>query len=251
MERFSGRRAVVTGAASGIGAAIANQLAQEGATVVAADHAQVAQSGADVGGPAPFQMDVSREEDWQALASHVEQTYGGLDLLVNCAGILLPGDIETTDWNSFQQTMAVNAGGVFLSCQQGVQRLLRTSADGAIVNVASTTALKPGSWVLAYGASKAAVVSITRSVALHCAAAGYAIRCNAVLPAVVRTPMVERLLAAAPDPEAAEQGLLSQHPNGRLVSVDEVVEATLFLLSTAASGLNGVAIPVDGGLTAA
>ncbi|MHA7834272.1 MAG: SDR family NAD(P)-dependent oxidoreductase [Algiphilus sp.] len=251
MGRFSSKRAVVTGAASGIGAAIAEQLAQEGAHVIAADCVQAEASHTSVGKLVPYLLDVSSEDAWRELTAHLEETLGGLDLLVNCAGILLPGDIETTDWNSFQQSMAVNAGGVFLGCQQGVQRLLRHSADAAIVNVASTTALKPGSWVLAYGASKAAVLSMTRSVALHCAAAGYAIRCNAVLPAVVRTPMVERLLAAAPDPQAAEQDLLSQHPNGRLVSVTEVVDATLFLLSEAASGLTGAAIPVDGGLTAA
>lgn len=251
MGRFSSKRAVVTGAASGIGAAIAEQLSQEGASVIAADCEQAQADDCNHSEPTPYQLDVSSYDGWCGLAAHVEEQLGGLDLLVNCAGILLPGDIETTDWNSFQKSMSVNAGGVFLGCQQGVQGLLRNSDDAAIVNVASTAAIKPGSWVLAYAASKAAVLSITRSVALHCAGAGYDIRCNAVLPAVVRTPMVEKLLAAAPDAKAAEQELLRQHPNGRLVSVAEVVEATLFLLSGAASGLTGAAIPVDGGMTAA
>jgi NAD(P)-dependent dehydrogenase (short-subunit alcohol dehydrogenase family) len=128
---------------------------------------------------------------------------------------------------------------------------MRTAGKkGAIVNVASTTALKPAQWVLAYAASKAAVVSLTRTVALHCARSGYGIRCNAVLPGGVATPMVSRLFEASPDPKAAQAALEADHPIGRLVNPAEVASLVTYLASDEALAITGAAMVVDGGLTA-
>lgn len=253
MQSFSGKVAVVTGAASGIGAEIASHLSEAGAQVWAADIApqERAQAGAVPGAIAAAELDVADEASWEAFVQELLRAHERIDILVNCAGVLIPGDIATTSFSDFERSMRINAGGSFLGCRAAVTRLMDGKRGGSIVNIASTTAIKPGSWVLAYAASKSAVTSITRSVALHCAQSGLAIRCNAVLPAVVRTPMVEALVASSPDAEGAEQALRDQHPTGRLVTAEEVAATVRFLASEAASGITGAAVPVDGALTVA
>jgi NAD(P)-dependent dehydrogenase (short-subunit alcohol dehydrogenase family) len=128
---------------------------------------------------------------------------------------------------------------------------MKTNARGAvIVNVASANAVKAQSWTSVYAASKAAVLSLTRTTALHCAEQRYPIRVNAVLPGIVLTPMVERILDAAPDRAAALAGLESFHPIGRLLAPAEIASVVVFLSSPAASGITGAGIAVDGGMTA-
>jgi 3(or 17)beta-hydroxysteroid dehydrogenase len=253
MNRFEGQHVIVTGGASGIGAACAEQFLREGARVVIADlkSGEGARLGQTHGSKLRLaELDVAAESSWRSMLEQIVPAWGAPDVLVNCAGVMHPGDIESTTLAMFQHAMAVNAGGVFLGCQNAVRAMRAAGKQGAIVNVASTAALKPAAWVLAYSASKAAVVSLTRTVALHCARSGYGIRCNAVLPGVVMTPMVSGLIEASPDPDAALAALKADQPIGRLVDSAEVAAMIAFLASAEASAITGAAMVVDGGLTA-
>lgn len=247
------RHCIVTGAASGIGAASAGALVEKGARVTIADRDEargqaVAQK---LGDAAAFEaLDVSDDAGWSKMISAAQVRFGPLRVLVNCAGIMVPLDVEQTDWQTWQQTMNINAGGAYLGCKHAIGVMKEHGEPAAIVNVASSTALKTAPWVMAYGASKAAVLSLTRSVALHCATSGYDIRVNAVLPGVVETPMLDPILGAAPDREAAIADLRALHPIGRLLREDEIASAVLYLADDGASGITGTHIAVDGGQTA-
>lgn len=246
MSRYQGKLAIVTGGSSGIGEAITLALLREGAEVIVADlKAPAVQRERQ----SYHELDISRESSWQALLADVRRQHGRLDLLVNGAGILVPADVEHTAADDFMQTMAVNAMGPMLGCKLAIAEMVQYGRPGAIVNIASTTALRADPWYIAYAASKAAVVNMTRTIALHCCKFGYPIRVNAVLPGVVLTPMVEALLAAAPDPRAARVQLESLHPMGRLLRPAEIAPAVLLLGSDEASGMTGAAVCVDAGLT--
>lgn len=250
MQRLEKPLALVTGAGSGIGLAVAERLQEAGLYVLGAD---VQTDGALAGlGDAvePITLDVSSEADWQRVADRVHELGGTLVAHVNCAGIMRALDIDQTDVSTFDHIMAVNARGVFLGCRFALTCMRRGDKPGSIVNVASTTAVKPAPWVIAYAASKAAVVSITRSVALQAAAEGLNVRCNAVLPAAVDTAMVRGLVGASPDPDAAMRELASSHPIGRMITAGEVADTVMFLLGPAASATTGSCHFVDGGLTA-
>lgn len=247
MSRYQGKLAIVTGGSSGIGKAIVEALLSEGAEVIVADLKAPQQPG---GERQSYQaLDIAQESSWNALFSAVRRERGRLDLLVNCAGILLPADIEHTGTEDFMQTMSVNAMGPMLGCKLCIAEMVQYGRPGAIVNVASTTALRADPWYIAYAASKAAVVNMTRTIALHCCKLGYPVRVNAVLPGVVLTPMVEALLAGAPDPQAAREQLESLHPMGRLLRPEEIAPAVLLLGSDEASGMTGASVCVDAGLT--
>lgn len=206
MGQYQDKVAVVTGGASGIGAAIVAALLREGATVVAADlkDGEVSALPPEARARRSFlPLDISSPDDWRRLYATVRERHGRLDLLVNNAGMMQPADVETTTVEMFSRTMAVNVQGCFLGCQGAIAEMKHFGKPGAIVNIASTTALRAESWVMAYAASKAAVVSMTRTIALHLARSGLPIRCNAVLPGIVMTPMVQGLVDASPDPDAA------------------------------------------------
>lgn len=252
MSMLAGKLAVVTGGTSGIGAEIARRLHAAGATTV------VTGRNAERGGALVTELganshyckhDVSEESSWQGVMQSVEK-FGDLDVLVNCAGIMIPLDIEQTEYDLWLQTMSTNAGGCYLGSRQAIAIMKGHGKPSSIINVGSTTALKTAPWVFAYGASKAAILSMTRSMALHCAQSGYAIRCNAVLPAVVETPMLDPILDASEDREAALEQLKALHPIGRLISAEEVANTVRFLASDDASGITGAHICVDGGQTA-
>lgn len=248
MKRYEGKLAIVTGASSGIGAAIAAALIKEGAAIVI--NADVQEPAAGQNDEIVFRhLDIASEASWKQLLEAVRTEHGRLDLLVNCAGILVPADIENTGTEDFMQTMAVNAMGPMLGCKLAIAEMVRYGRPGAIVNVASTTALRAEPWYIAYAASKAAVVNMTRTIALHCCRFNYPIRVNAVLPGVVLTPMVERLIAGSPDPAAAKAGLEALHPMNRLLRPEELAPPVLMLGSDDASGMTGATICVDAGLT--
>ncbi len=242
---YAGRVALVTGAASGIGEAVAKALRAAGARVIGADIA-----GADQAEFSMKYLDVRDESGWRDVITGIVAAEGRLDLLVNVAGILESGSIEALAPDALMRVIDVNTKGVYIGCREAIAVMKGQGHPAAIVNIASTNAVKAQSWTAVYAASKAAVVSLTRTTALHCAESGYPIRVNAILPGIVRTPMVETLLAQAPDPAEALRGLLTYHPIGRLLEPAEIAAGVLFLGSEAASGITGAAIAIDGGMTA-
>lgn len=253
MHSLGNKIAIVTGAASGIGADIARLFVEEGATVVLTDIDREGgeSMAATLGDAALFlEQDVTSEPDWDRIMSEVENRYGRLDVLVNNAAMVRTTTIEDTDLELFRNSFMTNAGSVYMGCKRAINLMKKHGGPASLVNIASTTAIATAAWTFAYGMSKAAVLSMTKSIALHCAASGYNIRCNAVLPGVVMTPAVQQVLDASPDPDATLAGLVASHPIGRLLEGSEIAAAVRYLASDESSGVTGTHITVDGGQTA-
>lgn len=251
MSEYSGKVAIVTGAASGIGEAIALSLLNAGARVIAVDIEAI---GDTLKGDAEHlwkrRFDVAHESSWKSLFEELRAGPGRLDMLVNVAGVLEAGSLEAISAASLMRMLEVNTQGAFISCREAIGLMKQGSHPASIINIASANAVKAQSWTCGYAASKAAVASLTKTTALHCAESGYNIRVNAILPGIVLTPMVQRLIDAAPDQQAAIENLKSYHPVKRLLDPAEIASVTLFLGSSAASGITGALVPVDLGMTA-
>lgn len=251
--RLKGKRAIVTGSAAGIGAAIAERFAAEGARVVIADRnaegaAATAErlrgTGADV---VAHGVDVSSPEAVQGMVQACVARFGGLEILVNNAGIVHPQDseIDTTPDQAWDTTLAVNLKGVFLCSKHAVPAIL-AAGGGAILNISSIVALV-GSYPaqIAYTASKGAVLSMSREMAVGLARRG--IRVNALCPGWTATEMAMGLMRD----EDAYQLRRMHIPMGRMGQPSEIATAAAFLVSDEASYITGQAFPVDGGLTGA
>jgi NAD(P)-dependent dehydrogenase (short-subunit alcohol dehydrogenase family) len=250
-NRMQGRTALVTGAGSGIGRAIAIRLAEEGAWVACIDRdAQAAErvAAALPAGGRGIRADVSSEADVQAAVALVAHERKTLHVLVNNAGIAGPQTpVGTTPLAEWQRTLDVNLTGTFLVCKASLPMLI--AARGAIVNVASALALVAKTDEAAYHASKAGVVQLSRSMALDYAAS---VRVNCICPGAVRTPMIESVLPEGVDVAAALAEYGRIHPlHRRLAEASEIADAVLFLASDDASLITGVAMPVDAGFSAA
>lgn len=244
MRQVENKVALVTGGASGVGREVVLLLLREGARVVISDINQEAGQAlaTECGANAVFvRHDVTSETDWQAAIASAEQAFGGLDILINNAGILLPGNVETATLAQFQQLMQVNAASVFLGCQQAVAAMKQRG--GAIVNMASVSSWLPIENYLAYSASKAAVAAITRSTALYCRNNGLAIRANSVHPDGIYTPMMQASAPGVPakfllfDPQT--------NPKGRATMPDKIAQVMVFLASDASAAINGAEIRAD------
>jgi NAD(P)-dependent dehydrogenase (short-subunit alcohol dehydrogenase family) len=252
MNALSGKIALVAGAASGIGAATAHALAAAGATVLLGDidGKGVDSLAAKIGGAAyPVELDVTVEKQWEAAVGFALERFRRLDLLVYSAGINPGGTVVDATYDDWRRTFAVNVDGMFLGCKHAVRAMMAKGVKGAIVNVSSPQAIRTAPSLVAYGASKAATLNLTKSVALF--GAEHGIRCNAVLPGAVRTAMTERFLATLEDYGAGLEMVAAMHPMNRMCEADEVASAILFLLSDASSFVTGAALPVDGGYLAA
>lgn len=243
MGRFEERTAIVTGAASGIGHAIATGLRDEGATVFGVD---VDPDGVPQG-VEPVAGDVSEPADAaRAIATAVERT-GRLDVLCNNAGIGSTADALACTPEEWDRVFAVNARGVFLFTREALPHMLR-ARSGAIVSTASIAGLVGLRDRAAYCASKGAVIAFTKQVALQYAGTG--VRCNCVCPGTIDSPWIGRLLLDADDPELARADLVARQPIGRLGTPEEVAKAVLYLASDDAAFVTGAAWVIDGGLTA-
>jgi NAD(P)-dependent dehydrogenase (short-subunit alcohol dehydrogenase family) len=251
--RLDGKVALITGAASGIGRVAAELFAAEGAQVVIADVVETDGAAAvdaitQAGGQAAFvRADVSDTTDAAAMVRFAVDTFGGLHVLYNNAGILPPDDAGTLDTpeDTWDRVMAVNLKGVWLGCKHGIPALL-ASGGGAIVNVSSLVALM-GSAVpqIAYTASKGGVLAMTRELAVEYARQG--IRANVLCPGPIDTPLMAQLMS---DPQWAARRLV-HIPMGRPGQPAEIARTALFLASDDSSFMTGATLVVDGGITAA
>jgi NAD(P)-dependent dehydrogenase (short-subunit alcohol dehydrogenase family) len=250
-EQLSGKVALVTGGASGIGRATAAAFAREGASVVVADVSmeggeETAVSIRGAGGDAVFvRTDVSQAADVETLVSEIITVYGRLDCACNNAGIegVMAPTAECTEEN-WDRVIGINLKGVWLCMRRELHEMLSVGG-GSIVNMSSVAGLVGFATLPAYCATKGGVIQLTKTAALEYAGAG--IRVNAICPGGIRTPMVERIEATSPEMEA---NLLAMHPMGRLGTPEEVAEAVVWLCSDAASFVTGQALAVDGGFVA-
>jgi 3(or 17)beta-hydroxysteroid dehydrogenase len=252
MGRVENKVALITGGASGIGFAAAKLLLDEGAKVVLTDREQALSAPALVPvkqRASVLALDVTREADWIAVTDAVAADFERLDIVVNCAGVALLKDIETTTLAEWQALMAVNLDGTFLGCKHAV-RIMKDRGGGSIVNMSSVAGIIGSGNLAAYGASKGGVRLLTKSVALHCARRGYNIRCNSVHPSFVETPMLRSMIASARDPNKLENNFIQAAPLGRLARPDEVARTILFLASDESAFTTGAELVIDGGLTA-
>ena len=251
MPEFEGKAVLVTGGGSGIGLACVRAFAERGATVMAADIDSAATDLATRGlgeRVSCAYIDVREENHWLRLSQEVIDRLGRLDILVNAAGALLQASIEETTLAQFRRIQAINVEGVFLGCKAAIR--LMKPGGGVIVNMSSTSALRGVAKLPAYGASKAAVNNLTKSVALHCAEMSYDIRCVSILPSFIATPMVEREISEASDPGRLRAIYERVSPLRRMGRPEEVAAVVLFVASGEASFVNGAEIAVDGGTLA-
>ena len=257
--RIEGKVALITGAASGIGEAVAILFAREGARVALADldlegarraaRDIAAQSGAALA----LALDVTSAADWQRAVDELLNAWGRLDVLVNNAGIGFAKPLTEMTYDEWRKVMAINLDGVFMGTQQAM-RVMRQQQGGSIVNVASASGIKASAGASAYATSKAAVRMFSRAAALEGAAAG--VRVNTVSPGGVRTPMWEEqafwqsLKEQAGSAEAAWRSLAEGVPLGRFAAPAEVAQAILYLASDESRFVTAADLVIDGGYTA-
>lgn len=251
MGRVEGKVALVTGAAMGLGLADATMLIEEGARVLLTDvNVEAGQKAADaLGENAAFtKLDVSSPEEWAAAISVVEEKFGGLDVLVNNAGIVIVADPESCTYEDFKKTNAIMNDGVFLGMQTALP-LLKNSKNGSIINMSSTASHLGYPPFFAYSAAKGAVRSMTKSMAIHCQMANLPVRCVSIHASGIETPMVQTVQGRGDEApmEIPKDGILPQESLG---CPEDVARMVVFLASDDARFLTGSEFIVDNGLLA-
>lgn len=264
MIDLTGKVALVTGGASGIGAGIAELLAKAGAAVVLGDIQDEVGAGTaakivQAGGKATYvHHDVAQETQWEKAVAAAVGTYGGLDILVNNAGIEQTVFLADVDFDDMQRLLTVNVGGSVLGLKHAIRAMRPGGAagrGGSIINLSSVAGLigTPGLGV--YSASKGGVRLLTKAAAVECGILGYNIRVNSVHPALVETDMGNKLmndfvgLGVFPDVETARKQHLASYPLGRSGTPRDIANAVLFLASDLSSWVTGTELVVDGGLS--
>ena len=252
MGRLEGKTALVTGAASGIGLQTSIRLAEEGARVMMTDInlEEGLQQAEKLGAKATFlKHDIIEEEEWISVLDETVKRFDRLDILVNSAGMVLIADVEQITLEEWRKVHAVNLDGTFLGCKHGV-RVMKEFGAGSIINLSSVSGMIGGFNLAAYNSSKGAVRMLTKSVALHCARAGYGIRCNSIHPTFIETPMLESMIRDSPDPEKARQTLVRQVPLRRIGKPDDVANMIVYLASDESTFVTGTEMVIDGGVIA-
>lgn len=252
MLRLTGKTCIVTGAARGIGRAIATRFRQEGGEVVATDIDEAAGAAtASAIGARFIRLDVAREEDWHHLADAVPVA----DVVVDNAGITgfekgpVPHDPERASLEDWRTVHRVNLDGTFLGCRYAI-RAMKARGTGSIINVSSRSGLVGIPAAAAYAASKAAIRNHTKTVALYCAQQGWAIRCNSIHPAAILTPLWEPMLGEGPQRETRMAALVADTPLRRFGTPEEVAAVAAMLASDEAAYMTGAELNLDGGLLA-
>ncbi len=252
MQRLKNKTCVITGAARGIGRAIATRFHDEGAIVIVTDRDDIAgaATAAEIG--CRFEpLDVREEADWHRLAERVPVA----DVVVNNAGVTGfeagavahdPEHASLADWRAVHR---VNLDGTFLGCRYAIGAM-KARGEGSIVNISSRSGLVGIPLAAAYASSKAAIRNHSKTVALYCAQQGWRIRCNAVHPAAILTPIWEPMLGTGPDRAARMQALVADTPLQRFGTPDEVAAVAVLLASDEATYMTGTDVTIDGGLLA-
>lgn len=252
MGRVQDKVAIITGAASGVGKEDAILLAREGAKVVLTDvnEADGQKVAASIGDNALFvRHDIASEDDWKQVIAETRRQFGGVDILVNNAAILAQATIEDTDLALWQRVQRINAEGYFLGCKYGLEAM-KERPSGSIVNMSSMAGIGGVSSFCAYSASKAAVAGLTRSVAAHCRAQLYKIRCNSIHPDGIATPMVFNLHAGKKGKEAVPAYVREKDPKqlqARFAQPQDIANLVLFLASDESRFINGAEMRIDNG----
>ena len=257
MKRLDQKIALVTGGASGLGYAIAQRLIADGARVTMTDlQSQLGQQAATASGCAFIEQDVTNEAQWGEIIQQVEARYGGLHILVNNAGILGPtgegSSPENTSLANWRGIFAVNVEGVFMGCRAAIPAMRRVGS-GSIINISSVAGLLATPDATAYGASKAAVRQLTKSVAQYCAKQKLSVRCNSVHPGPVRTPLLDKDFNEAAQRRGVSLAqVLAENkacvPLGDFTLAEDVAAAVAFLASDDARHITGSKVVVDGGI---
>ena len=256
--RVAGKKALITGAAQGLGAAQAAMLAREGAQVVLADiniagaEAQAAAINAAHGAGTAYavKLDVTQEAEWVAAIDAVRDALGGLSVLVNNAGVGVRGNIETCTLADWQRGFAINVDSVFLGCQKALP-LMKDTQPGSIINISSIAGLIASDTMPGYNASKAAVWMLSKSVALYCAKMGWDIRSNSVHPTFIDTPILDGMVTSTGKPkEVIMDKLARQIPLKRVGHPDDIANGVLYLASDESRFMTGAELKLDGGISA-
>jgi NAD(P)-dependent dehydrogenase (short-subunit alcohol dehydrogenase family) len=254
--RVAGKKAFITGAAQGLGAAMARKLAAEGAKVALADinlegaKAVAAELNTAHGASTAFAfpLDVTKEEQWVFALEEADEAMGGISVLVNNAGISRGGDIESLSLEDWKLVMSVNVDSVFLGTKHAL-KYMRDHQPGSIVNISSIAGLIAAHNSPVYNASKAAVWLLSKGIALHCAKQGLDIRSNSIHPTFIDTPILDPLRQRFGKDEA-EAKLGRQVPLGHIGEPDDIANACLYLASDESKFMTGAEMKLDGGISA-
>ncbi len=253
MERLRDKRAIVTGAGSGIGRAIAIRLSEEGARVALADLDREAAEGVaseigEAGGETlVVKTDVTRAADVEALVGEVVRGWGGLDIMVNNAGVGVAGTAPVTYEKDYEFVMDVAVRGTFLGMKYAIPAI-RDSGGGSVVNMSSVAALVGIPDRAVYSAAKGAILAITRAAAIDHVQEG--VRINCIAPGTVDTPWIGRITSGYDDPEEARANMQARQPHGRFVAPEEIAAMAAYLASDESGSVIGACMVVDGGVTA-
>jgi NAD(P)-dependent dehydrogenase (short-subunit alcohol dehydrogenase family) len=256
MGRVSGKVALVTGGASGLGAASSILLAKEGAKIFLTDlkddhAAEVMDKIRAAGGECHFaRQDVTVEAEWVTTIDAVIAKFGALNIVVNCAGVGVAANIEEATYEHFKFINKVNYDGVFLGTKYGIAGIRQSGGTGSVINLSSIEGLVGNADLIAYNGSKGGVRLLTKAAALHCARQRYGIRVNSVHPGHIKTPMVMRSLEVQPDPAAAMAALTAEYPGGEIGEPDDIAYGVLYLASDESKFVTGSELVIDGGFTA-
>ena len=250
MERLSGKRIIVTGAGSGIGRAIALRFAAEGARVVISDvdEEAAARVAAETGGETLVRKtDVTSTSEVETLVQTSVEEWGGLDVMVNNAGIGVAGTTTVTTEEDYERVMDVCLRGTFLGMKHAIPAI-RDSEGGSVINMSSVAALVGIADRAVYSAAKGAILAITRAAAIDHVEEG--VRVNCIAPGTVDTPWIGRITAGYGDPEEARRNMQARQPHGRLVTPEEIAAMAAYLASDESASVIGACMVVDGGVTA-
>jgi NAD(P)-dependent dehydrogenase (short-subunit alcohol dehydrogenase family) len=258
MPRLKDKIALVTGAARGIGQAVAELFAKEGAIVIVSDIRDELGNKVTNGinqETMYLHLDVGNKRDWITASEYIQEKHGGLDVVVNNAGITGfletegPHDPENLDLDSWHKVHETNLDGVALGCKYGIQ-LMKGSKQASIVNISSRSGIVGIPAATAYASSKAAVRNHTKSVALYCAEKHYPIRCNSIHPGAIYTPIWDVMLGEGVQRTEAIKAISSEIPLGVMGAPEDVAYAALYLASEESKYVTGIELNIDGGILA-